>query len=360
MTGLAPEPRAALVQAVQTNCHIADARHAPDLSLCIYLLQMREFFRWEHGSHFGAALDRQAVGTWLARRELLWSELEARPFVALPLGGRRFDPLDADALNVELAPLGLVYGAGLASADRPAFFIAQLDRLLRRDDALVVQVCGREYARGLFAPPAALRGATIVLRRESLARWLWEKFEAFSLRGADGPFKALVDAYGLDGKDAFVAALPRLVDDQSETLLLHESGEYQVGQSLGPGWARMRLALGPCRTDLYVRAVRDQWVDLELTLPVLVDRAATTALHFWFANYEGLREQMFPGLVDGYRAWRGGDGGRTLRRAAQVGGAHFRALAQQVMALHTQLGDRAGPAIGRLLTAPESVCARPA
>ena len=44
-----------LVDAVQTNCDIADARHAADLPLCIYLLQMREFYRWEHGLTFGAS-----------------------------------------------------------------------------------------------------------------------------------------------------------------------------------------------------------------------------------------------------------------------------------------------------------------
>ena len=41
---------AALVQAVQTNCDIADARHARDVSLCTYLLGMREFYRWECGA----------------------------------------------------------------------------------------------------------------------------------------------------------------------------------------------------------------------------------------------------------------------------------------------------------------------
>ena len=42
-------PSGALLEAVQTNCHIADARHAQDLSLCTFLLQMREFHRWERG-----------------------------------------------------------------------------------------------------------------------------------------------------------------------------------------------------------------------------------------------------------------------------------------------------------------------
>ena len=57
-----------LVGAVQANCRIADARHARELPLCIYLLQMRELYRWERQLPFGAALDRQAVGSWLAQR----------------------------------------------------------------------------------------------------------------------------------------------------------------------------------------------------------------------------------------------------------------------------------------------------
>ncbi len=350
----------ALVAAVQTNCHLADARHAADLSLCIYLLQMRELYRWERGLAFGATLERQAVGRWLAEREALWLELEAQPFVPLPFAGRRFDAQDTDALNAALAPLGLVYGAGLASQGRPGFFLAQLDRLQPRDDGLTVQVCGRELARGLFAPPAALVGGqTIVLRRESLARWLWERFEAFSLRHAEGPFKALVDAYGLHDEASFVAALPRLVDDQCETLVLHELGEHRAAQWLEPGWAAMRLALAQRRNDLLVRAVRDHIADLEVTLPTLLDRGDAPALHFWFANYEGHRERLFPTLACAYAAWRGGDEGQALLRAARSGALHFRRLAAQVLALHTQRGNDAEAAIGRLLTAPDSVCSAP-
>ena len=56
------EALAGLAAAVQTNCHIADARHAADMTLCIYLLQMREFHRWERGLPFGAALARHGDG----------------------------------------------------------------------------------------------------------------------------------------------------------------------------------------------------------------------------------------------------------------------------------------------------------
>ena len=347
----------ALVRAVQANCSIADARHAADLPLCIYLLQMRELFRWEQRLALGAEVDREALGQWLACREGHWSQIEDRPWVRLPIGGRVFDAHDVEAANVVLAPLGLVYGAGLAGADRPTCFLAALAESKRRDDGLSLQVCGREYARGLFAPPAALVGGrVIVLRRESLARWLWEKFEAFSLRRAAGPMQAMADAYALHDTRAFVAALPRLVDDLCESLVLHEVGEHRAGLWLEPRWAAMRLALGERRTDLRVRAVRDHIADLEVTLPTLVGRDERNALHFWFANYEGLREQLFPTLADGYAAWRGGDAGRALLNAARVGAAHFRCLAAQILGLHERLGRQATPAIEHLLTAPQAVC----
>lgn len=350
----------ALAQAVQTNCHIADARHAADLPLCIYLLQMRELFRWERALAFGAEIGRAALGDWLAQREALWMELEDRPFVALPLNGRWFDAYEVDALNAELAPHGMIYGAGLAAAGRPTFFLAELLGSQQSAGGLALQVCGPERARCLFAPPAALLGGhTIVLRRESLERWLWEKFETFSLRRADGPMKALAQAYGLSDAGGFSAAAPRLVDDLCEALVLHEVGEHRAGQWLEPGWAAMRMLLEQRRTDLRVRAVRDLVADLETTLPALLERGHDAGLHFWFANYEGLREQLFPGLVQGYAAWRGGDAGESLLQAARAGAGHFRALAKQVLALHQSLGRLAGPAIDRLLAAPQSVCMTP-
>lgn len=350
-------PAVALVDAVQTNCHIADARHAADLPLCVYLLQMRELYRWERGLAFGAEIGRADLGAWLAQREALWSGLEDRAFVALPMGGRRLDAYDVETLNAELAPCGLVYGAGLAAAGRPTFFLAESLGLQRRDQSLALQVCGCEYARCLFAPSAALVGGhTIVLRRESLERWLWEKFETFSLRRADGPMKALAQAFGLIDASQFTALAPRMVDDLCETLVLHELGEHRAGQWLEPQWAAMRMALEQRRTDLRVRAVRDLLADLETTLPALLERGHGTGLHFWFANFEGLRERLFPALVLGYAAWRGGDAGETLSRAARTGVRHFRALAAQILTLHQSLGHQAGPAIERLLTAPQSVC----
>jgi len=44
---------------VRTNCHISDARHATDYTLCIYLLKMREYYRWENDMPFSSSLPHE-------------------------------------------------------------------------------------------------------------------------------------------------------------------------------------------------------------------------------------------------------------------------------------------------------------
>ena len=50
---------------VQHNCHISDALHAGDYTLCIYLLKMRESFRWENALGFDERIDNDNIGRWL-------------------------------------------------------------------------------------------------------------------------------------------------------------------------------------------------------------------------------------------------------------------------------------------------------
>lgn len=351
-----------LVQAVQLNAHIADARHAADLSLCIYLLQMREFHRWERSLPFGAPLARAEVGAWIAEREALWERVEAQAFAQIPVDDMDFDPFETGPINEQLRPHGLLYGAGLVGGGRPVFFLAERHADAQRE-GLPVHVAGRELARGLLAPVAALsehrEPPGIVVRRESLARWCWEKFEAFSLKRPVGsPFHAVVQAYGLD-RD-FAAALPRWLDEQGEAAVLHEIGEWRAGRRLGPAWSAMRLALPTRRGEWHARAVRDHLADFEVTLPTLLAREAHASIHVWFAGFDGVREALFPALKDAYTAWCQGDDGAALRRAMAQGLAHFGHVAEIALALHRHDKAQAGAAIEAMLTAPEAVCPGPA
>lgn len=337
-----------LVEAVQTNCHIADASHAADMTLCIYLLQMREFYRWELGAKPMQILPREDVGAWLTAREALWDSLEDSAWRPLPVNGQGFDPFNVAAINAVLAPEGLVYGAGMTAPGRASFFLAELDSVQQRDGTTIF-ISGREHARGLSSPPAALAGNTVFLRQESLQRWLWEKFEGWSLRRPEGAFKAALDAYGFadDGEQA----VPRMAQAQSETLILHELGEARVGARFGDAWAQMRSAFNCRRTDLHLRAVRDLLADCLVTLPTLLERQADASLHFWFANFDGLRAQLFPRLEQAYAAWCAGDDGAALRDALTEGTPHWQQVCEQVLALHQAQGVAAQEPVRALLEA---------
>jgi hypothetical protein len=341
-----------LVDAVQTNCHIADAAHAADMTLCIYLLQMREFFRWEQGIAPLQSMSREAVGTWLTEREALWNRLDDTAFRPLPVGGHSLDPFDVDRINDALAPHGLVYGAGLTGPGRASFFLGELTALQQRD-GMRVFISGREHARGLASPPAALSGNTIFLRQESLQRWLWEKFEAWTLKRPQGAFKSALDAHGFEPDDA--QAVERMARTQSETLILHELGEARVASLFGAAWPDMRTALIDRRTELHVRAVRDLLADCLVTLPTLLERQADASVHFWFSNFEGLRAHFFPRLTKAYAAWCGGDGGHALHEALDEGAPHWQQLCEQVLALHQAHGAAAQAQIKQLLESPASV-----
>ena len=342
--------RARLIAAVQANCHIADARHAADLTLCIYLLQMREFYRWEHGIAALQPLPREQVARWLAAREALWESLEAIDYAPLPVAGQMVAPFDAAAVNALLRPHGLVYGAGQVAAGRASFFLAELERVERRGE-VELQVCGSELARGLAAPPAALQGATVVLRRESLRRWLYEKYEAWTLKRQPGPFSAALAARGFDGGDTL--ALERMAEIDAETLVLHELGEFEAGRRLDPDWQALRSALPSRRADLFVRATRDHLADCLVTLPALLRQRDPGALHFWFANLEGVRELLFPRLWPAYTAWCEGDDGAALEAAIAAGAAHWGLACERLLALHRTRGAQAPALIERCVLAPE-------
>jgi hypothetical protein len=322
-----------LTAAVQANCDIADARHAGELSMCQFLLQMREFYRWQQGLGFDQPPPRAALGRWLAEREAAWAELEDRPYVPLPLGGRAVDPFDLESIDAALRPAGLVYGAGWVDAGRPGFFLAEALRVDDGGPGPTVLHCGRELARGLFAPPAALQGGhTIVLRCESMARWLWEQWEGFALHRPSGAFAVWMAGHGVVDDAGFIAALPRLVDDAAEVLELHERGEHAAGRWLEPGWAMLRSRLSDRRATLTLRALRDLIADCRTTLPTLLARGRPALLHCWFAGFDGQRAALHPGLAAAYAAWSAGDLGLALRRACTRGDLHFGALARELLA----------------------------
>ena len=326
---------APLIAAVQRNCHIADARHAQDMTLCNYLLEMREFYRWEAGLPLGAAPPRAEVAAWLTQREALWADVAADEFAALPVAHARFEPFAVAAINGAVRPLGLVYGAGIGRFGRPHFFLGRLERS-ETIDGLHVVVSACEYARDLAAIPAALQGDTVVIRGEALRQWLWEKAETWGVKQAPGPMRSALAAYGYFDDGA--AALERMAVAETATLILHERGERAAGVALGPAWEEMLAGLRQRRAEVLARAVRDHLADCLVTLPALIEGQAWASLHFWFANFDAMRRQIFPGMVAAGEAWAATGDPTPIRTAVAAGAVHWRALAARLLDLHRSRG----------------------
>jgi len=341
-----------LVDAVQRNCHISDARHAREMTMCTYLLEMREFFRWEHDIPLGASPPREDLGRWLTGREALWGEVETEDFAPLPLGEASFDPFDAVRINPQLAPYGLVYGGGYGRFHKPHFFLAEL---LHREtrDGFDVLVSGCEYARDITAIPAAFQGGAIYLRRDALRRWLWEKAELWQLKKADGPLRAALAGHGFDEDPR--QALERMTDAETEAVILHEVGEGLAERLLGPTWKKMVSALKNRRAEILARAVRDNLADCLSTLPRLIEREAASSVHFYFANHEGMRREIFPALGRAYRQASERGDLAPLSQAAADGAEHWQAVAERLIALHRAAPEDADRQIEAIAADPASI-----
>jgi hypothetical protein len=328
-----PEQLDHLAGAVQHNCDISDARHGADYSLCVYLMKMREYYRWEQRLPFGAALPKDAVGDWLQARERLWEELEDAEMQPLDIDGRAYDPFDADAINAALADHGLVYSGGLGSRAKPHFFLGKLDRQAR-NGGYSVYVSASEYARDLAAPPAMTRGNSIFLRRESLSRMLWEKLESWRWSRPDNALGRAFACYDFDAD--LEGSLQAMTDREIDNALLHEQGEYEAGQRLGDtDWNAMLMDLADCLVTLP-----------RITEPESLDEPA---LHFYLGNLTHMRKAIFPALLTAYEDWReDGDAGR-LREAAKTGREHWLQLGSEMIELHRRRGPDAAASIRDLV-----------
>ena len=262
-----PLDLAPLVNAVQRNCDISDAQHAGDLTLCTFLLKMRELYRWENDIPLSQDMPKNEVGNWMNAREHLWEAIGTAPFEPLPLPDGSADPFAVAAANHQLASRGLIYSGGYGRFSKPHFF---LGRLLREEERhghkIYVSAC--EYARDLDAPPGMMLDGTIFVRTEALRRWLWERYEEWCWSRRNEAMGRAVASYGFDRDTE--TALWAMTECETESVILHELGEAKVGNELGSAWESLLGDLLGSRGEIMARAVRDLYADCETTLPGLL------------------------------------------------------------------------------------------
>ena len=331
---------------VQHNCHIADALYAGDYTLCIYLLKMREFYRWERGLPYNSLLENRSVGEWLREREQLWESLENNEFESVIIDNTEFDPFDTEAINLALKPYDLVYSGGLGLKTKPHFFLGKLHDRHEVND-YTVYISSNEYARDLTAPPAMALGQTIFIRRESLKRMLWEKLEEWRWNKPANAMARAIAHY--DFKTNVDAALDNMTENELHSALLHEIGEVEAGQWLGTDWEQMLAELPRSKAEIMLRALRDHLADALSTLPSLLEQEQAASLHFYFANLNSMRKHMYPALLSAYQQWYENGNLKPLTKQVEHGRDHWQSLAENALELYRERGPEAREGIETLL-----------
>lgn len=335
-----------LKQTVQNNCHIADSLHAGDYTLCVYLLKMREFYRWEKGLPYDSPLPRDELGNWLTERELLWESLSEMDFTSYDVDGEMLSPFETDKINARINDFGLIYSGGLGGHSRPHFFLGEL--LAKRSyEEYTILVSGKEYARDLTAPPAMALNNNIFIRKESLGRMLWEKLEEWRWNRSKGAMAKALSFYDFD-KD-LDAGLEAMTENELHSVILHEIGEIQAGELLGDDWHRMLHSLPRSPAEIMARAVRDHIADCLSTLPELIQEKSDASLYFYFGNFKAMRKELYPSLMKAFQEWNENGKLSRLREWVDRGRDHWQNVALKILEIYRNHGRDSGDEIIRLV-----------
>lgn len=289
-----------LTDNVQLNCHISDAKFAGYYSMCIFLLKMREYYRWEKNIPLSHTLTRSDVGDWLSQRELEWQHYEHQALKPLTIQDQPIDPFQTSDINEILKDDNYVYSGGYGIFNKPHFFLAELEET-QNIDGHTIFISNTEIARDMVAPPAMIVGKQIFIRKESLRRYIWQKIEEWGWKSdRETPMARALSFYH---KSDMEKVLIDMGNNECHSALLHELGEAKATEILGAEWKEILSQIPHSGLQLKLRAIKDHIADSISTLPGLLETENIPALHFYFANFTGMRKEIFPEAVVAYNEW---------------------------------------------------------
>ncbi len=227
-------PDSDLINDVQYNCDISDARDHGIYSLCTMVLKLRNLYKWERGLQPWEEPESVDLLNWIEAKENYWETIADESFRPLSIAGRQFAPLDLEDVNATLNGT-LLYGAGFGRSMKTVFFLAE--KLQQRTiEGCPVVILGTEQAREMASPFAMVQDGLIILRKQPLRTFLWDQIQEarssckVSLRLALKPYGLLQNG-GLD-QELFKGSLDAIVDQEMDLFLYHEVGEILQGERI--------------------------------------------------------------------------------------------------------------------------------
>ena len=313
---------------VQANCDIVDAQHAFDLPLCIYLLKMRDYYRWSRNSPLSEHLNKSTIGNWITNQETYWQTLEDIEISPIQIFQKEFDCFDLESINSIVSEYGLFYGAGLGVVGIPSFFLADLISHEQIGKHRLF-ITGREHARGLLATPAMVQSNTIIIRRDSLLRLLHEKIEEWQWHKNDSAMSRAMVFYNFN--DNYEQSLQNMTNDAIESVTLHELGELMAGEYLGDAWIKMLTELDDRQLEKILRAIKDHMADCLQTLPAIIEKENVFAIHLYMAGFEGYRKQLWPALQNAYKNFLNNNNLSEMQKCVENGVNHWLQIAENII-----------------------------
>jgi hypothetical protein len=325
-----------LVDQINRNCEISDARHAGLFSVCGLALRLRDLYKWQHRLPPWQESDPGLVLEWIGEKEERWEQvakLECRP---LQIPGGPFDVYDTEAINRVLIPHGLFYGAGYARSLKPTFFLAEISTI-EKLDGIDVFYLDRELARDLLNMPALNQNDQIVLRQESARAHLWEHLVYVNRSGQTALRAALAECGLFDHRPEYLRQhLDTIWRCQRNTYIYHELAEMRDSVFEKRLWRGIIADFPHSRTELLVRAVKDLLADTgpNGTLSLLMRDGNAAALGFYAAFTEGLAKELFPQIRKAFADFLRNRNWRALSLVIREGFDTARSYAERIMAVY--------------------------
>jgi hypothetical protein len=295
-----------LVQDIQLNCDISDAKDHGIYSMCSMVLKLRNLYKWEHGMNPWEEPEPPDLLDWIEAKENYWEELNGTAYRQLGLDKNRVSPLEIDVLNSRFVPEGLFYGAGYGRSMKTVFFLArQLDE--KYLEGCRVVVLGEELAKEMASPFALVQDGIIVIRRESLRFFFWDQVQELrsscrsSLRHAYEHYGIMKD--GVLDHGRFRSELDTIVDGELNLFIYHEIGEVLQAEFDS---ATLQTIIGHFPSsvlEFVCRAVKDVLADTHPKglLSHVIGEQRESTLGFYVGFLDGLREKLFPEMASGWQ-----------------------------------------------------------
>lgn len=297
-----------IVVQARRNCEIADAKSWGTYSLCGLLLRLRDQYRWEKRMEPWVEINHSEILTWVSEKEKVWESLAEEHFQNLKIGDSDLPPFDLEAINSILKSEGFLYGAGLIGGLKASFFLGSLQRSWKEED-FDIYLLDKEIARDIGAMPALSQGNGILLRKEPLRYFLWDKLKEAQAKREETALSLGFNAYGLDMNrmilkpEEIEETMERIIDEEIRSYLYHELGEAYVSAFLGEEWKGLISLFPQTRIEHLIRGVKDIMADTteKGMLRHIIEHKKIGSLGFYVSHLGGFGRVIFDEIFEAYK-----------------------------------------------------------